>query len=111
MSQPPAPAGVDEAAPAGFDPAAPYRLHPQAELRDEAFGALAYHFGTRTLSFLKAPALVDVVKALADSPSVHAAVEACKVPGAQRPAILRALSGLEASEMIQRRPAPEGATQ
>ena len=102
LSQPPAGSAAGST-PAGFDPAAPYRLHPQAELRDEAFGALAYHFGTRNLSFLKAPALVDVVKALADNPSVHAAVEACEVPGAQRPAILRALSGLEASQMIQRR--------
>lgn len=88
-----------------FDPAAPYRLHPQAELRDEEFGALAYHFGTRRLSFLKAPALVAVVRALADSASAYDAVTACAVPVDQQAAVLRALAGLAASDMIQRREA------
>lgn len=89
---------------AGFDPAAAYRLHPQAELRSEPFGALAYHFGTRRLSFLKAQILVDVVRALADCPSVLAAVERCGVPAGQRPTVLLALAGLAESKMIQRRP-------
>lgn len=90
-----------------FDPQAPYRLHPQAELRNEEFGALAYHFGTRRLSFLKAPALVDVVRALGDAESVEAAVRRCAVPEAQRPAILRALAGLAGTDMIQRRVSEE----
>ncbi|MGD0395120.1 MAG: mycofactocin biosynthesis chaperone MftB, partial [Acidimicrobiales bacterium] len=32
-----------------FDPSRPWTLHPQVSLRPEAFGALAYHFGTRRL--------------------------------------------------------------
>jgi len=89
-----------------FDPATAYELHPRAELRDEQFGALAYHFGTRRLSFLKAPALVQVVRALADSPSAYAALDVCDVAATQRPALLTALAGLAASDMIQRRPPP-----
>lgn len=90
----------------GFDPAGPYRLHPQAELRDEPFGALAYHFGTRRLSFLKAPVLVDVVRALAGSSSVEDALARCDVPDVSRPALLAALAGLARSEMIQPRLEP-----
>jgi putative mycofactocin binding protein MftB len=33
-------------------------------LRPEPFGALVYHFGTRRLSFLKTPQLVEVVSGL-----------------------------------------------
>lgn len=88
---------------AAFDAESAYRLHRQAELRDEPFGALAYHFGTRRLSFLKAPVLVDVVRALEDSVSVNAALQQCDVPDTQRPAILQALAGLAESQMIERR--------
>jgi len=88
---------------ASFDASSAYRLHRQAELRDEPFGALAYHFGTRRLSFLKAPILVDVVRALGDSVSVDAALQRCAVPESQRPAILQALAGLAASQMIELR--------
>ena len=33
----------------------PWRLDDAVSLRPEPFGALAYHFGTRRLSFLKVP--------------------------------------------------------
>ena len=49
-------------------------------LRPEPFGALAYHFGTRKLSFLKTPELVDVVRRLQDSPSVEDALRGAGVP-------------------------------
>ena len=42
-----------------FDPARPYRLHPQVALRDERFGALAYHYGNRRLIFLRSRELVE----------------------------------------------------
>jgi putative mycofactocin binding protein MftB len=58
----------------GFDPQRPYRLDPKVALRPEEFGALAYHYGTRRLAFLKSPVLVDVVKALADHPSADDAL-------------------------------------
>ena len=44
-------------------------VHPQVSLRPESFGALAYHFGTRRLSFLKSRTLLDVVESLADQPT------------------------------------------
>lgn len=78
----------------------PYRLHPQVSLRPEPFGALAYHFGNRRLSFLRSPDIVAVVKALESAPSVLAALDACGIAESRRPSFERALSTLEASEMI-----------
>ena len=86
-----------------FDPERPYRCSPSVAVRPESFGALVYHFGTRKLSFLKTPQLVDVVSGLADHPNVHASVEAAGVEEAQRPAYLRALAGLAASGTIEER--------
>ena len=47
-----------------FDPDLAWRVHPQVALRDESFGALAYHYGTRRLLFLKSRTLVELVSAL-----------------------------------------------
>ncbi len=41
-----------------------WRLNPQVALRDESFGALAYHYGNRRLVFLKSWTLVDLVSSL-----------------------------------------------
>ena len=41
----------------------PWALSPSVPLRPEPFGALAYHFGNRKLTFLKRPELVSVVGA------------------------------------------------
>ncbi|MEN8672983.1 mycofactocin biosynthesis chaperone MftB, partial [Nocardioides sp.] len=41
----------------------PWSLSPSVALRPEPFGALAYHFGNRRLTFLKRPELVAVVRA------------------------------------------------
>ncbi|MGO8882410.1 MAG: mycofactocin biosynthesis chaperone MftB [Streptosporangiaceae bacterium] len=62
--------GAAPVAPAPFEPSRGYRLNPDVALRPEPFGALAYHFGTRRLSFLKAPGLVDLVRELDRHPSV-----------------------------------------
>ena len=51
--------------PAHFDPGGAYQLSPRVGLRPEPFGALAYHFDTRRLVFLKSTDLVDVVRSLA----------------------------------------------
>ena len=51
---------VPEAA-SGFDPSRAWRVHPQIALRDESFGALAYHYGNRRLTFLKSPQLAAIV--------------------------------------------------
>ena len=75
-------------------------------LRPEPFGALVYHFGTRKLSFLKSKLLVAVVEALGDHPDADAALIACAVPEAQRPAYVRALGDLARSRMIEPRERP-----
>jgi mycofactocin biosynthesis protein MftB len=86
-----------------FDPARPHRCSPRVALRPEPFGALVYHFGTRRLSFLKTPQLVEVVSGLEQHPDVHSALDAAGVEEAQRPAYLRALAGLAANGTIEER--------
>ena len=75
-------------------------LHPQVALRPEPFGALAYHYGNRKLVFLKHPDVVRVVRALAEHPSVDAALAACAIAPARRPAFRTALAGLVESNML-----------
>ena len=91
---------------AAFDADLPWRRAPSVALRPEPFGALAYSFSTRKLTFLKSRALVAVVESLADHPSAAAALAACGVPDADRPAYLRALADLARASMIE--PRPEG---
>jgi len=78
----------------------PWVLSPRVALRPEPFGALAYHFGNRRLSFLKRRDLVDVVEALGESPSVRDALESQQIDTAKWPAYLSALSGLAKADMI-----------
>jgi mycofactocin biosynthesis protein MftB len=59
-----------------FDPDLPARLHPLVAVRDEAFGALAYHYGERRLVFLKTPALVAICVDLEAHDSARSAVAA-----------------------------------
>jgi putative mycofactocin binding protein MftB len=77
-----------------------WRLHPQVAIRPEPFGALAYHFGTRRLSFLKTPKLVALVEGLADHGSVRTALESASVTREERAAYLSALERLAGGEMI-----------
>jgi len=85
-----------------FRSAQAWRLHPQVALRDEAFGALAYHYANRRLVFLKSRRLVELVTSLHEFPSADAALDAL-VPEAQRAAYRRALARLAASEVIDAR--------
>jgi putative mycofactocin binding protein MftB len=78
-------------------------LKPTVSLRGESFGALAYDFSTRRLSFLKQQLLVDVVETLADHPSAAWACAAAGVTERQRPAILRALGVLADRGMLVER--------
>jgi putative mycofactocin binding protein MftB len=87
---------------AAFSPERAWRLNPQVALRDESFGALAYHYGNRRLVFLKSRRLVTLVASLADYPSASDALAAC-VPEASRRAYERALARLAASEVIDAR--------
>jgi putative mycofactocin binding protein MftB len=99
----PTPAAAATAAAAGpppFDLDRSWRLHPQVALRPEPFGALAYHFGTRRLSFLKDRDLLRVVRVLGDHPTARDACVAAGVPAARMPAFARALATLAGSQMI-----------
>jgi putative mycofactocin binding protein MftB len=89
---------------AQFDPSRPYRCSPQVALRAEEFGALAYHFGTRRLTFLKSPLLVQVVRGLEDHPDVHSALDGAGVHGRRRTTCLHALADLCEAGTIEPRP-------
>ena len=84
--------GVDQA----------WQLNPQVALRDESFGALAYHYGNRRLVFLKSRTLVELVSSLHEYPSAAAAISAV-VPEGQQASYRRALTRLAASEVIDAR--------
>jgi putative mycofactocin binding protein MftB len=88
-----------------FDLERAWRLHSGVALRPEPFGALAYHFGTRRLSFLKTNTLVSVVEALGEHPSGREACQAAGVSAAELPSYARALSALAGSGMIVERDA------
>ena len=86
-----------------FDLHRPYQLNPAVALRPEPFGALAYHFGNRRLSFLKTPRLVTVVRLLDSHDSAAAALDAAGVPARQRARYAAALAALAGSEVIDAR--------
>ena len=83
-----------------YDSALPWALHPQVALRPESFGALAYHFGTRRLSFLKSRTLLAVVESLADQPSGLDACRAAGVAAEELDTYEQALGTLAESGMI-----------
>ena len=80
-------------------------LDPQVALRPEPFGALAYHFGTRRLSFLKSRQLLGVVRTLGEHASARAACRAAGVTDAELPRYETALATLAQSGMIRPREA------
>jgi len=83
----------------------PWAIHPQVSIRPEPFGALVYHFGTRKLSFLKDPALLEVVRGLEAAPSARAACAAAGVSEAELPRFAAALGALARSSMLVERAA------
>ena len=87
----------------GLDPAQPYELHPDVALRPEPFGALAYHYGNRRLTFLRSAELVELVRVLGSHESVEASMDAVGLSQDRLPAICRALASLEAGGVVRRR--------
>ncbi len=75
-------------------------LHPAVSLRPERFGALAYSFDTRRLSFLKHPDLVRVVEALDGERSVGECLVDAGVDETRWDSFLRALGSLRDSHML-----------
>jgi putative mycofactocin binding protein MftB len=78
-------------------------LHPQVALRPEPFGALAYHYDTRRLVFLKHVDLVRVVETLDAHDTVGAALTACGIAPERHAAFAAALASLLDSEMLRDR--------
>jgi len=89
-----------------FDLDRPWRVGDGVALRPERFGALAYSFPTRRLSFLKSPRLFEVVRTLADHPSGRCACAAAGVGDDELGPVSRALATLAETEMIVERGAP-----
>jgi putative mycofactocin binding protein MftB len=89
-----------------FDLDRPWQVGRGVALRPERFGALAYSFDTRRLSFLKSRRLFDVVRSLAEHPSGRAACAAAGVDAGELGPVATALSTLAATGMIEERRAP-----
>ncbi len=83
-----------------FDADRPWRLHERVALRPEPFGALAYHYGNRRLTFLRSPDLVDVVEGLADAPTARAAFHAAQLDERRWPSFDAALTSLALGDFI-----------
>jgi putative mycofactocin binding protein MftB len=85
-----------------FDPTSPWQLNEQVSLRDESFGALAYHHGTRRLVFLKSRELVEVVRRVGEYDSADAALDAL-APADEHGRYVSALASLVRSEILRGR--------
>jgi len=86
-----------------FDPAWPWELDPRVAIRPEPFGALAYHYGNRRLTFLKAPELVSLVQSLGSFDSVDEALASSGIAATRWPSFRSALASLAESEMLRAR--------
>ena len=75
-------------------------MHPQVGLREERFGALAYHYGNRRLTFLNDERLLTVVRTAADYDDVTEALVAAGVPAEQHAGYLVALGRLVDAEVL-----------
>jgi mycofactocin biosynthesis protein MftB len=84
-----------------FDLDRRWTLHPQVAVRPEPFGALLYHFGTRRLSFLKDPRLLQVLRGLSGAPSARAACTAAGVGEPDLPRFAAALATLADTQMLE----------
>ena len=85
-----------------FDASQYWQLSSQVSLRDEAFGALAYHHGNRRLVFLKSRELVELVRRLGEFDSADEAI-AVIVRADQRERYVTALASLNRSDLLRGR--------
>ncbi len=77
-----------------------WALAPQVALRPEPFGALAYNFGTRRLTFLKSRKLLEVVESLERHSSARDACRAAGVDPEELGSYRQALAALAQAGMI-----------
>jgi putative mycofactocin binding protein MftB len=80
-----------------------YEVAAEVAIRPEPFGALAYHYGTRRLVFLKHNDMVSVARRLADHPSLEAALAAAEIEPARWPSFAAAFESLRVSEVVRER--------
>ena len=80
-----------------------WMLSPAVALRPESFGALAYHFGNRRLTFIKRPDLVALVNALGECSDVRTALVNTGVPESEWGACVEALGRLASTDMVRPR--------
>ena len=83
-----------------FDATKPYRLDPRVALRPEDFGALAYHYGNRRLTLLRAPELVALVRGIDRFPSARAAYDGVGIADRRWSSFEKALTSLERSGFL-----------
>jgi mycofactocin biosynthesis protein MftB len=86
-----------------FDLDRPWQVSRGVALRPERFGALAYSFDTRRLSFLKSRRLFEVVRTLDAHPSGRSACAAAGVQGTELTQVTAALGTLAQTRMIVER--------
>jgi mycofactocin biosynthesis protein MftB len=77
-----------------------WRLSPAVAIRPEPFGALAYNFDSRRLTFLKRPEIVSLVKELASHTTVREALIHHEIPEAHWPVYVDALRTLGEAQLI-----------
>jgi putative mycofactocin binding protein MftB len=80
-----------------------YELAPGVALRRERFGALAYSYADRRLTFLKSPELAALVESLGDHRSLVACLEAQGVPPSRWPALQEACAQLLSTGVLRAR--------
>lgn len=76
------------------------QLSPKVEMRPEPFGALAYHFENRKLTFLKRLELVEVVTKLDGASSLEEVFRGCQIDEKLWSSFMQAISSLVDSDMI-----------
>jgi len=81
----------------------PWGVSPSVAFRPEPFGALAYHFGNRKLTFLKRPEMVRLVQHLAETDTVRSALQDIGIPAESHNAYVGALRGLATIDIIRPR--------
>jgi putative mycofactocin binding protein MftB len=78
-------------------------LDPRVALRPEPFGALAYHYGTRRLTFLRSPDLVALVADLGQHASLDDALAASPIDEQRWPSFRAAVASLADSGFLRER--------
>jgi mycofactocin biosynthesis protein MftB len=79
-------------------------LDEQVAVRPEPFGALAYHYGTRRLVFLKHRDVVRVVQSVGSHATLREALIACGVEERRWPGFVAAVESLVASGILREAP-------